>query len=268
MCPEPKIKLLRSPPLHRISITSATAKGKRAANQDSYGYDQQQGLAVIADGMGGHVAGEVASRLAADALLKSLTELRASLLENEEAARNPAEEYERIAPLLSSAVSKANECVYLTAESEPEKRGMGTTLDAVVVLKSCAYITHVGDSRVYWISRGACKLVTQDHSLASALIATGRLPQDSARLYRNVLLRSVGTSLDVTSDIYRIDLKIGDFILLCTDGVWEYFPDPDEIATIVRKHRSLTPSRLVQEAMELGGEDNATAVLIYADASS
>src|SRR5262249_48041922 len=145
---------------------------------------------------------------------------------------------------------------------EADKRGMGTTLDAVIVLDKSAYVAHVGDSRVYWIREGTATAVTRDHSLAAVLVESGRLTAEEAAPLEGVLVRALGIGSGLAVDVIRIEVRPGDALLLCSDGLWRYFPDTGEIARAVEQHGAASAEKLVTEAVARGGEDNATAVVV------
>src|SRR5438094_826714 len=153
-----------------LSICGHTDRGRvRESNEDSHAFDQGAGVAVVADGMGGHAAGEVASGMAAQGVLSALTEAR------EDIAKLDPQGYETAAHKIGEIISQSNAAILRRSADEADKRGMGTTLDAVLVLDKSAYVAHVGDSRVYWIREGTATPVTRDHSLAAVLVESGRL---------------------------------------------------------------------------------------------
>jgi len=241
----------------RVTMRAHSDRGLiRKVNEDKFITIESSGIAVLADGMGGQAAGALASQIAAETVAQGLQIARPSLMNAD------PDNYEALAESIAGIVSAANVRILQRADEEPEKEGMGTTLDAFILLGSQGYIAHVGDSRVYRISRsGADNLITRDHSLAAALVASGEIAHDLAEPYRNVLLRSVGTSPELDIDVHRIEIRSGDSLVFCTDGVWQYFKEPDEIGEIVRANTGSAAKRLVEEAIRRGGQDNATVVI-------
>jgi protein phosphatase len=209
----------------------------------------QYALFVVADGMGGHDAGEVASRIAVETVC---ADVRAGVQQMQD-------------PLLlvSDAVRNANSAV----KQEGASRGsdMGTTLGVALVSDDEAFIASVGDSRIYWIENGSITQVTDDHSLVARLVATGKLTREEARNHpkANLLYRTVGTDERVTVDTFRVGLKAGGSLLLCTDGLWGMVPDED-IRTVCNREQDPQAAciRLVRMANENGGRDNITAVVV------
>ncbi len=206
-------------------------------------------LFVVADGMGGHDAGEVASRIAVEAVCKEVCK--------------GAEKKNKPIELIRRAVLQANRAV----ASEGEKKGsnMGTTLGVALVAENKAYIANVGDSRVYWIEDGSIKQVTEDHSLVAKLVAAGKLTKDEARRHpkSNLLYRTIGTDQEVKVDTFTVELKKGGSILLCTDGLWGEVRDEDiHGVCVTEKDIQAACAKLVQMANRNGGKDNITAVVV------
>ena len=225
---------------------------KRSMNQDYvYASDQPVGnlknLLIVADGMGGHNAGDLASRY-------TVQEMLAYIKESEE---------DRPVPLLSMAIHHANEQVLEKAESEKELEGMGTTLVAATVQDEYLYVANVGDSRLYLIDDGI-EQITHDHSLVEEMIRIGELQRKDAKNYpdRNVITRAIGVQVPVRVDFFDVKLEHGDKILLCSDGLTNMVED-EEILEIVRKNSSIEEAAgaLVDTANKNGGKDNISVVL-------
>lgn len=234
-----------------------TDRGRvRESNEDSHSCDQAAGVAVVADGMGGHAAGEIASGMAAQAVGRELAAARGDI-----AGLDPAG-YETAAQKIGQIISSVNAAILRRSADEADKRGMGTTIDAVLVLERSAYVAHVGDSRVYWIRDGTATAVTRDHSLAAVLVESGRLTAEEAAPLEGVLVRALGIGSDLAVDVIRVETRPGDAFLLCSDGLWRYFPDTTEIAKTIAEHGPTAAEKLVAEAVARGGEDNATAVVV------
>lgn len=204
-------------------------------------------LFVVADGMGGAQAGEIASRLAVTAF-------------REYHAADGLEPEAR----LRAVVQEANRRIHARASSDPRASGMGTTVTAVLVAGGRAAIAHVGDSRAYRLRDGALEQLTQDHSLVADLVRSGRLTREEAEIHpqRSVITRALGTDAAVKVDSFSADLRPGDVFLLCSDGLTTMVGDETVGRTIAGASDVAAAARsLVQAANEAGGEDNVTAVL-------
>jgi protein phosphatase len=209
-------------------------------------------LVAVADGMGGHKAGEVASALAIESLRDSL-----------QSARDASD----AEALLTRAVELANRTIWDAAAEDDEKEGMGTTLVCALINSAGQVaIANVGDSRAYTVSRNVAKLITIDHTWVNQQVQEGQLSEREARLspYRNLLTRSLGNTPRVQVDLFSgVHLEAGDALVLLSDGVTTYLEAPD-LASILRESASAQEAaeRLVGEAVERGGADNATAVVV------
>ncbi len=217
----------------------------RPENEDSHLVAPADGLYAVADGMGGHRAGEVASATAIEAL-------RAAY-----AGGGRVDE----------AIEAANAAVFARAAEDAALRGMGTTLTAIALQDSTAVLGHVGDSRAYLMRDGAVTQVTEDHSLVEQLVREGRLTPEEALHHpqRAIITRALGVDRDVVVDTYRIDLKPGDRLLICSDGLTNMLSD-DTIAQTLRRHSDpqQAADTLVDMANQAGGDDNITVVVVDA----
>jgi protein phosphatase len=228
---------------------------ERTHNEDRYIVVPELNLYVVADGMGGHQSGEVASKLAANTI--------ASYFRNGDAARSRRTLHDR----LRSAVATANAKIYARADDERAYRGMGTTVVAAVFspIESMLHVAHAGDSRCYMVRGGRITQLTRDHSLvADALLERPDLTEsDLAYLPRNVITRALGMGPTVDVDMRSERVEVGDVFLLCSDGLHGLVAD-DELIEIVRRTQDLEGAcaRLVERANTHGGRDNITAVLI------
>lgn len=224
-------------------------------NQDIFcvhRFDDQQGFAVVCDGMGGQSAGNVASetacRIVADQLIAAIEQ-------------NAACEAEA---LLSDAVKEANRTVYTRSVTEAGLRGMGTTVVAVLVRDGIAYCANVGDSRIYLFRDGTLSQLTRDHSLVWELMEKGEITPEEMRTHpnRNMITRAVGVSLRLDVDTLAAALLPGDKLLLCSDGLTNMVED-SRIATLLRAYGGqYVCDRLIEEAKKAGGTDNITAAVI------
>jgi len=213
------------------------------------------GLFVLADGMGGHRAGEVASSLAARVAAHHITRhsYLPSLLGRERDANQPA-----LTEVLIDAVRAANRAV------SKEAPGSGTTLICALILGTQAYLAHVGDSRAYTLREGTLEQITHDHSVVDRLVDLGRLTPDEAAVHpqKNVLYRAIGQSGVLEVDTHVRKIRPGEYLLLCSDGLWGLV-DEDDIVTLVTEASSLQGAceDLVAAANGAGGADNITAIL-------
>lgn len=235
----------------------------RENNEDRVGLWARHGvvLAMVADGMGGAVAGEEASRLVTEAIQADfLGEARGS-----ETLRDLTED--EIGDKLRSAIQRANRAIIQQATDNPELQGMGTTVTLAFVRDHRVIIAHVGDSRAYlidsqekWINQ-----ISDDHSFVAALMASGHITQEQAAVHpmRNVLYRALGQMEDTNADLYSRNLTEGDWLLLCSDGLTRHI-SPSEMVDLVTTdmHPDDVVQHLVQLANERGGEDNVSAVAI------
>jgi serine/threonine protein phosphatase PrpC len=240
----------------------------RENNEDRVGLWARHGilLAMVADGMGGAVAGEEASRLVTEAVQADfLGEARGS-----ETLRDLSED--EIAEKMRSAVRRANQAVIDRANEHPELQGMGTTITLALVRKNRVIVAHVGDSRAYLIDghEGWINQITDDHSFVEALLASGHITSEQAAVHpmRNVLYRALGQVDDVEADLYSRTLTEGDWLLLCSDGLTRHVT-PAEITGIINQHDNPeeVAQALIDLANERGGEDNISAIVILMESA-
>ena len=229
----------------RLVMGAATDVGRvREGNEDAYLVDDSMGLVAVADGMGGHRAGEVASATALEALRAAIT------------AGRPIRE----------AIEDANDAVHGKSLTDPNLRGMGTTLTAgTLTPDGTLLVGHVGDSRAYLLHDGELRQLTVDHSLVEELVRDGRLTADEAAVHpqRSIITRALGVDESVEVDLYPVELEPGDRLLLCSDGLTGMVP-PELIGAELRGEDD--PARaaadLVDIANAAGGEDNITVVIV------
>jgi PPM family protein phosphatase len=235
---------------------------KRQHNEDAMLVDNTLGLFIVADGMGGHAAGEVASARSAEVVKSHLTTNKSIL---KDLAKEPTQANRQAAQsLVEVAVQRACADIYKMAAADNTKRGMGTTFVCLVVAGARAIIGHVGDSRVYLVRSGQCHRLTEDHTLIAAQLKAGTITKDQAATsqYRNVITRAVGIQESVQVDTLIVDLIPGDTFMLCSDGLHGYLND-DEVAPLVAAvGRPELPRRFIDLANERGGKDNITAVVV------
>ena len=249
----------------RITCEAVSDVGrKRKGNEDALFLNEEQKLYVVADGMGGHAAGEVASRVAVEAIAE-FVELTGG---NQEITwpfgLDDSISYE--GNRLKTAVRHANSRVIEAMRESAEYEGMATTVAAVLVDGAVANFAHVGDSRIYLWSGGQIVQLTRDHSWVNEQIQSGAISAEQARSHplRNVVTRALGGRADLVVDIQSRRMAAGDLLLLCSDGLTTMVAD-EEIARILGESQGdvvRAAAALVGEANERGGEDNITVVLL------
>lgn len=251
-------------PLRRTGFALTDLGRKRTTNEDAFFMDDQLGLYVVADGMGGHAAGEIASHEAVDTLYGMVKRGVGALRE----LVDPVEEGDVRAAcrLMESAVQAATYFVFSMAEIDRAKSGMGTTISAMLILGDYAITAQVGDSRIYRVEGESVEQLTEDHTLIAWQLKQGLItPQEAARSpHRNVITRAVGNREYVQVDTRRVPLSAGARFLLCSDGLHGYLREPD-IPDIVRMGGDSAVRRFVALANERGGKDNITAILVELD---
>ena len=234
---------------------------RRSTNEDALYVDNDLGLFVVSDGMGGHPAGDVASREAVSAVA-SYVQARVQKLDDIRTGR--ASESELIA-IAGNAVARACRRVYAYAGMHPETAGMGCTLTVLLVGRDKAAMAHVGDSRLYRERHGALRQLTVDHTIGEELARRGLISREQMPLlpYGHALARAVGVHRTVEWDEMLLDLCPGDRFILCSDGVWGYFPEPEDMVELLDMREPDQIARtLVMFANAAGGKDNATAVAV------
>jgi len=226
----------------------------RQLNEDGFAtvVDQQPyGVAVVADGMGGHLAGEVASSLAVEAVVQHIQE-------QADVETDPSD-------LLVGAIQAANRVVYDRASSSDGLSGMGTTLVASLFTSAHVYLCHIGDSRAYLLQDGQLKQLTDDHTLVNELFKSGQITAEEAIHHpqRNIVTRAVGTEALVAADLSHQEWSEGDILLLCSDGLTNMV-EREQMQAIVAGEATLEAKidQLIAEALKAGGHDNITVVAI------
>lgn len=233
----------------------------RSSNQDSLFFDDDRGLYIVADGMGGHAGGEIASSIAIEEITKFLAEPPKGFSEGDDSeADDPI-----ICQWLAQAVNHASRKIYERALEEPTLKGMGTTTTLLLVMNQKAYCAHVGDSRLYLIRNGFLYQITYDHSLVNEQVRAGIITAEEAEIHhlKNVITRSVGYQEEEDVDTTSFDLNTGDCILICSDGLHGKVTDR-EISNIVREQGLDAVKSLMELANNRGGDDNITIIVIEA----
>lgn len=244
----------------KIQGAVLTDTGKvRNNNEDSCLVDDDLGLLIVADGMGGHAAGEVASRLAVDVVREQVTRgLKTGTIP---ACGVPAPHWSDRTRLLAAAVTMANDIVFRASQERFERRGMGTTIVAALINGSRLSVVHVGDSRFYLFRGGRILSVTRDHSLVAEQVAQGMISSTEAESSesKNILTRALGVMETVDIDAMELPVHAGDMALLCTDGLTKMVEDEGIAKTL---QSAVDPLRVCQSlvalALDRGGRDNVT----------
>lgn len=224
----------------------------RSGNEDNYLMLADRGVFIVADGMGGHAAGEVASEMAVRIIAEKVGSLRGL-------------SDEQVAERLHEAIRAANEAIFSRTLAEHDKRGMGTTVTVLALLPGRYLIGQVGDSRAYLLRSGEFFQLTKDHSYVQEQVDAGLLTPEQARVhpYSNVITRCVGAGLEVTPDIYFGNLGTGDLVLLASDGLTGMLED-EHLARILQMEGGPERwvDRMIAEANRRGGLDNITAIVV------
>ena len=248
----------------KIHFWAATDVGrKRDHNEDNFLVDKNMNLFVVADGMGGHAAGEVASGIAVKSMRDIVSQNKDLIDAYEEGSAMVTKK--DVANLLEHAVHKACEEIFSIGVREPDKRGMGTTLSALLIINKDGFLAHVGDSRIYLQRGNRVIQLSEDHSLINELIKRGKLTAANAENspYKNAVTRAVGVYESVEVDTMDFDVLPGDQFLLATDGLTGYLKD-NEIPQIMRLEQNIKelPARFIDLANNRGGKDNITCIVV------
>ena len=252
--------------LKLLSVARTDVGRKRQINEDAFFRDDARGFYVVADGVGGHNKGEIASREAVDALQSwvygAAREIDRAV---ERLTFGDGEAVWEIRRLLESGVKNACYMVYGMAELDPEKKGMSTTLSAMLIRANLAFAVHVGDSRVYRVRGDSVLQLTEDHTLINYKVKHGMMTKAEAEKAsgKNVITRAVGHKDYVQVDTADLDVIAGDRFLLCSDGLHGYFTDDREVAELCSEGElDECAESAIALANQRGGKDNITAVVV------
>ena len=239
----------------RYTAAAVSDRGrKRPSNEDAYGFSVEAGIYLVCDGMGGAAAGEVASTIAVDEVLRLLIH------------RNP-DDQTALPDAAQSAICAANEAIFSRAQRNHRLSGMGTTLVALATRERQVWVLNIGDSRCYRLRKGKLEQLTRDHSLVEEQVRLGRMTPREAQHspLKNVITRALGTQSHVTPDVFEFEAEPGDLFLLCSDGLTRELPD-SSIQVLLNGDLSLEglSTRLVEAAKKAGGHDNITCLLVRA----
>lgn len=236
---------------------------KREHNEDSFLVNEDLGLFVVCDGMGGHAGGETASRLAVQTIEREL--ISAKLRADDPFCAQVALAESPLAGALREALEGACAAVFRTSRANPELAGMGTTCISLLLHGDHAILGHVGDSRAYLVRDGEVWQLSEDHSLVNEQVRAGLLTQEEARHSRlkNIITRSVGFEEDVLVDVMGVETRAGDRFLLCSDGL-SNLVESDEIRDALgHDDLSKVPEMLIELANSRGGDDNITVIAVH-----
>jgi protein phosphatase len=240
--------------LHYTAAAASDRGRKRPSNEDAFGFSVESGVYLVCDGMGGAAAGEIASSLAVDEMLR--------LLDREPSGADAA-----MPQLAEQAICAANEAIFSRSQRNYKLSGMGTTLVGLLVEERRVWVLNVGDSRCYRLRGRQLEQITLDHSLVEEQVRLGRMTRSEALRspLRNVITRALGTQSRVTPDIFELEPEPGDLFLLCSDGLTRELTDP-LIESLLNADLPLDTlcMRLVEAAKKAGGHDNITCVLVRA----
>jgi len=250
----------------RITSCGITDVGmKRQRNEDNYLINDELGLYVVADGMGGHVGGEYASQIAVTTVEEVIANIR-----DEKAVSHDGNAMREmlVQEKLKYAIRLAGKRIYERAQEDSEFRGMGTTALVLYMRDSAGYVAHVGDSRAYRVRGDTVVQLTEDHSLVNEQIKAGLINRDAAKSHklRNIITRSLGYQEEVEIDTAVLKLERGDFYVLCSDGLSNLVEDR-ELMDLLQQHSFQEAARkMVDLANKRGGDDNITCVIARVDA--
>lgn len=253
---------------HRVEITfcALTDTGMvRTQNEDAIAVLPELGVAILADGMGGYRAGEVASRIAVDVCTRVIEQGLQAFDWSVATERG-----ERLTRLVRTAVAEANRAIHDAARQDPQCGGMGTTLVVTLMHHDKLIIAHVGDSRAYRMRDGVLEQITRDHSQVQEQIDAGLISAQQARFApnRNLVTRAMGIERQVDVELNQLTTRAGDLYLLCSDGLSDMVDDPEiaDVLTIVDGSLERATSGLIARGNALGGMDNISAILLRVDA--
>ncbi len=247
-----------------LEIASQTDSGMvRAHNEDSIASDAACGLVVLADGMGGYNAGEVASGIAVEVML---AEIAGPLKSTSPTERDPLSGDELGMVLLTRGMHKANASIFDAAQSHAQYTGMGTTIVSALFYDNRVAVGHIGDSRLYRLRGETLTTITRDHSLLQEQIDCGMISVENARhsQNKNLVTRAVGIDADVVPEVHLYDVEVNDIYLLCSDGLNDMVEDEDiqSILYAMQGNLTMAAEQLIQMANDNGGRDNVSVILV------
>lgn len=236
-----------------MKVVSATNVGNyRKNNEDFYFVNESKNLYILADGMGGHLAGERASKMATDIIASDFEKSK------------EIESIEDAIEILSSSIRDANREIFKSSEENEDYRGMGTTVSTGVILGDVLVYSNVGDSRIYKINRDM-EQITIDDSFVNYLIEIGEITEEEAKVHpkKNVLTKAMGTTADLDVSVNTLKMEKGDIFLFCSDGLTNMVSDEEIFKVIKENSPEDARDKLIALALENGGMDNITFILVF-----
>jgi protein phosphatase len=243
---------------------------KREGNEDAYDMDDAIGLYIVADGMGGHLAGEVASKVAVDIVKRNVSRWISKDTPESELFDPPDMTLSKRGNYIASSIKLANRVIHEMSQEYTEYKGMGTTIVVLAIMPSTVIAANVGDSRIYLVRGNKMEILSKEHNMVAEQLEMGLISEEEAKIspLRHVLTRNLGSSDTVEADVFEIEHINDDRFLLCTDGLTDLVPD-DEILRIIKNGNDPESlcQQLVSEANKRGGHDNTTVSLIFVNKS-
>ena len=239
---------------------------KRELNEDSFSTDTKSGLFVVADGMGGHLAGEVASRVAVDLINKSCKKWFESDAPEEDLFECPDQSLSKVGNYIQSSIRLANKVIHEMAAEHTDYNGMGTTVAVLAVMPHLIITANVGDSRIYLVRNGEIERLSKDHSIVAEQVEMGIMTDEEAKQspLRHVLTRNLGSAIHLEAEVFEIEPSSNDRFVLCSDGLTDLVSD-DEIQQMVvaEDDPEVLCQNFIDKALTRGAHDNATVVSVY-----
>lgn len=250
-------------PLKILAFGQTDVGMRRERNEDNLLVSNDHFVYVVADGMGGHAGGEMASKIAVTTIEEVMSEQLGKMNANG-AYKGPIEQHPALM-YLPTAVKRACAAIFRQADEHPELKGMGTTVTGVTFQDGYAFFGHVGDSRAYLIRDGQIEQLSEDHSLVNEQLKAGLITAEQAKVsrFKNIITRSVGFEEDVAVDTMVVPAREGDIYVLCSDGLANLASEQEILELVGDNFLSQSPKQLIQHANDRGGDDNITVIVIY-----
>lgn len=239
---------------------------KREINEDSFSTDTKSGLFVVADGMGGHLAGEVASRVAVDLINKSYKKWLDSDVPEEDLFEYPDQSLSKVGNYIQSGIRLANKVIHEMAAEHTDYNGMGTTVVVLAVMPDLIVTANAGDSRIYLVRNGEIERLSKDHSIVAEQVEMGIMTDEEAKQspLKHVLTRNLGSAIHLEAEVFEIEPSSNDRFILCSDGLTDLVSD-DEIQQMVvaENDPEVLCRNFIDKALTRGAHDNTTVVSVY-----
>lgn len=251
----------------RIESSGRTDTGlKREGNEDAFCSAEDLGLYIVADGMGGHRAGEVASRIAVDTIRESYKKWVKEKTSEEDIFGFPDASLSPMGNIIRSSIRLANRIIFELATDRKEYEGMGTTIVVLLITTELIIAANVGDSRLYLIRDGTIERLSKDHTIVSEQIELGIMTEEDAvsSPMKHILTRTLGSSKDVDTEVFEIEPSEHDRFILCTDGITDLIKD-EEILSMTEEEESPESlcHQLIETVLDRGAHDNATVISVF-----